>query len=94
MLRRFEREGKDGVISRHEFSTWYNGSIRTTAYFHNIIGILTETGHASADAVHVDPADFPRELDDGISTLVAVDELPEPVEGRHAASDATPWTTC
>jgi len=46
MLHRFEREGKDGVISRHEFSTWYNGSIRTTAYFHNIVGILTETGHA------------------------------------------------
>ena len=31
MQHRFEREGKDGVISRYEFSTWYNGSIRTTA---------------------------------------------------------------
>ena len=53
MQDRFEREGKDGVISRYAFSIWYNGSVRTTSYFHNIIGILTETGHASADAVHL-----------------------------------------
>ncbi len=25
------------------YSTWFNGGIRTTAHFHNIIGILTET---------------------------------------------------
>ena len=25
------------------YSTWWNGGFRTTAYFHNQIGILTET---------------------------------------------------
>ena len=45
MLERFERERKPGVVSRYQFSTWYNGSIRTAAYFHNMIGILTETWH-------------------------------------------------
>jgi len=26
-----------------DYSTWYNGGLRTTSYFHNMIGILTET---------------------------------------------------
>ena len=81
MLRRFEAEGKDGVISRHEFSTWYNGSVRTTAYFHNIIGILTETGHASATPYTYDPADFPRALDDGISMTEPSTSYPNPWKG-------------
>ena len=25
------------------YSTWWNGGLRTTAYFHNMIGLLTET---------------------------------------------------
>jgi hypothetical protein len=44
---RFEAEGKSGVISQATYSSWWNGGMRTTPYFHNIIGILTETGHAS-----------------------------------------------
>ena len=41
---RFASEGKPGVISRSgaPYSTWWNGGLRTTAYFHNMIGILTE----------------------------------------------------
>ena len=37
-------EGKTGYTSRSGsvFSTWWNGGLRTTAYFHNIIGLLTE----------------------------------------------------
>ncbi|MBA3673923.1 MAG: peptidase [Chitinophagaceae bacterium] len=37
-------EGKPGYTSRSGsvFSTWWNGGLRTTAYFHNIIGLLTE----------------------------------------------------
>jgi hypothetical protein len=81
MLRRFESEGKDGVISRHEFSTWYDGSIRTTAYFHNILGILTETGHASATPFSYSPSDFPRELDDGISMVEPSTNYPSPWKG-------------
>jgi hypothetical protein len=38
-------EGKPGVTSRSgsSYSTWFNGGLRTTTYFHNMIGILTET---------------------------------------------------
>jgi hypothetical protein len=45
MHSRFASEGKPGVTSRHgaTYSTWWNGGLRTTAYFHNMIGLLTET---------------------------------------------------
>ncbi len=45
MHQRFAFEGKPGVISRNgaPYSGWWNGGLRTTNYFHNIIGILTES---------------------------------------------------
>jgi hypothetical protein len=45
MHSRFAMEGKPGVTSRKgsSYSTWWNGGLRTTAYFHNMIGLLTET---------------------------------------------------
>ena len=44
MNSRLNTEGKPGYTSRSGsvFSTWYNGGLRTTAYFHNITGLLTE----------------------------------------------------
>ncbi len=42
IARRFVEEGKPGVISRHRFSQWWNGGMRTAPYFHNQVGILTE----------------------------------------------------
>jgi hypothetical protein len=68
MLDRFEREQKPGVISRYQFSAWYNGSIRTTAYFHNMIGILTETWHPSATPWTYDASKFAKEFSNGVST--------------------------
>ena len=45
MQARFAAEGKPGVTTRggSVYSTWWNGGLRTTAYFHNQIGLLTET---------------------------------------------------
>ncbi len=45
MHNRFVTEDKGGVVMRATtgYSTWWNGGLRTTAYFHNIIGLLTET---------------------------------------------------
>jgi hypothetical protein len=45
MHSRFIAEDKPGVTMRSNatYSTWYNGGLRTTTYFHNIIGILTES---------------------------------------------------
>ena len=45
MHRRFEAEGKRGVVTGDAatYSMWWNGGLRTTPYFHNQLGILTET---------------------------------------------------
>jgi hypothetical protein len=45
MHARFAAENKPGVVQREAagYQTWWNGGLRTTAYFHNIVGILTET---------------------------------------------------
>jgi Zinc carboxypeptidase len=45
MHSRFAMEGKGGVTSRSgaNYSTWWNGGLRTSPYFHNQIGLLTET---------------------------------------------------
>jgi hypothetical protein len=38
-------EGKPGTTMRtgSNYSTWWNGGLRTVAYFHNMVGLLTET---------------------------------------------------
>ena len=45
MHNRFVVEGKPGATMRSgaSYSTWWNGGLRTTTYFHNMIGLLTET---------------------------------------------------
>ena len=44
MHTRFDAEGKPGVTTRSgsNYSTWWNGGLRTMAYFHNQVGLLTE----------------------------------------------------
>lgn len=44
MHNRLNIEDKPGYTQRggSVFSTWYNGGLRTTTYFHNMIGLLTE----------------------------------------------------
>jgi hypothetical protein len=45
MHQRFLQENKPGFTMRSgsSYSTWWNGGLRTTGYFQNIIGILTES---------------------------------------------------
>src|SRR5688500_16368581 len=45
MHNRFVTEGKAGATMREgaNYSTWWNGGLRTTVYFHNMVGLLTET---------------------------------------------------
>jgi hypothetical protein len=55
MNQRFAAEGKPGVISRTgaPYSGWWNGGLRSTNYFHNIIGILTESfGRPEPTPIH------------------------------------------
>jgi hypothetical protein len=44
MHNRLNAEEKPGYTQRggSVYSTWYNGGLRTTTYFHNMIGLLTE----------------------------------------------------
>jgi hypothetical protein len=44
MIHRLNLEGKPGYtrLDGSVFSTWYNGGLRTTTYFHNMLGLLTE----------------------------------------------------
>jgi hypothetical protein len=45
MHSRFDAEGKPGVTTRSgsNYSTWWNGGLRTMPYFHNQVGLLTES---------------------------------------------------
>ena len=44
MVNRLNAENKPGFtrLNGAVFSTWYNGGLRTTTHFHNMIGLLTE----------------------------------------------------
>jgi len=72
MHARFARENKGGVTTRSgsSYSTWWNGGLRTTPYFHNMNGLLTETiGNPTPMQVPFLPA---KQLE--------VHDLPLPVE--------------
>jgi len=59
MMQRFLVEGKPGATCRSgaTYSTWYNGGLRTTTYYHNMIGLLTETiGHPTPMSIPFRPA--------------------------------------
>jgi Zinc carboxypeptidase len=65
MHQRFMVEGKPGAVQRAaaSYSTWFNGGVRTVAYFHNEIGILTEIiGNPTPISIPFIPA---RQLPDG-----------------------------
>jgi Zinc carboxypeptidase len=81
MTRRLEREGKRGAVSRVGFDTWWNGGMRTAPYFHNMIGILTETSHNSATPATNDPATFPKTFVNGVPTLEPTTYYPTPYLG-------------
>ncbi|RZK49070.1 MAG: peptidase [Pedobacter sp.] len=71
---RLNQEGKPGYTQRNGsvFSTWYNGGLRTTTYFHNMIGLLTEiTGNPNPSEIPLVP-----------SRLLPNSDSPNPVTPR------------
>ena len=81
ITRRLEQEGKVGAISRVSFDTWWNGGMRTAPYYHNMVGILTETAHPSATPATYDPTTFPKTFSNGVPTLEPTTYYPSPYLG-------------
>jgi hypothetical protein len=71
MHHRFLQEGKPGFTMRSgaSYSTWWNGGLRTTAYFQNIIGLLTE--------IIGNPT--PTQIPATINTILPRGDLPAPI---------------
>lgn len=74
MHQRFIVEGKGGTGMRSTagYSTWWNGGLRTTPYYHNQIGLLTETiGHPNPLEIpfvprwQISSADLPLPIEPG-----------------------------
>jgi zinc carboxypeptidase len=82
MTRRLDQEGKRGAVSRLGFDTWWNGGMRTAPYFHNMVGILTETSHASATPANYDARTFPKFFPGTtVPTLEPTTYYPSPYRG-------------
>jgi hypothetical protein len=82
MAKAFAEEGKSGVVSRMVYSTWWNGGLRTAPYFHNMIGILTETAlYKYATPKFYSAEDLPEEFKDGTSAGEPSTFYPHPWRG-------------
>ena len=62
MSNRFAMKQMPGAVSDMTFSMWWNGGMRTVPYFHNMIGLLTETSHATASPRYYDPEERPEQV--------------------------------
>jgi hypothetical protein len=71
MAKRIEERGMPGVVSRMSFTMWWNGGMRTTPYFHNMVGLLSEVGHASATPQYHDPNRLPDAFGSGSHRISA-----------------------
>ncbi len=60
MANRFAMKKMPGVISGTSYSMFWNGGMRTAPYYHNMIGILTETAHATPTPRYYDPKEKPK----------------------------------
>ncbi len=79
---RLESEGKTGAVSRLGFTAWWNGGMRTAPYFHNMVGILTETAlFRYATPRFYPPDELPAEFRDGTSSREPSMKYPMPWPG-------------
>lgn len=78
MHHRFIQEGKGGSTMRSgaSYSIWWNGGLRTTPYFHNAIGLLTEIrGGPTPEVIPFIPqrqlatTDIPMPFEPGVLTM-------------------------
>jgi hypothetical protein len=83
MANRFAMNKMPGVVSRLTFSMWWNGGMRTVPYFHNQVGILTETAHATPTPRFYPPDSMPRTVGRGVVASTSATEVfyPYPWKG-------------
>jgi hypothetical protein len=86
MANRFAMNKMPGVVSRLTFSMWWNGGMRTVPYFHNQIGILTETAHATPTPRYYPPDSMPKTVGRGVVASTGGTEVfyPYPWKGGES----------
>ncbi len=70
MANRFAMKKMGGVVSDFQYSMWWNGGMRTAPYYHNQIGILTETSHSTPTPRFYDPDSIPKTIGSRRSGMV------------------------
>ncbi|MDZ7690655.1 MAG: hypothetical protein U5K69_05885 [Balneolaceae bacterium] len=68
MATRFAVEEMPGAIADNYYTMFWNGGGRTVPYYHNQIGILTETGHRTPTPRFYDPDSLPSHVGTGTPT--------------------------
>ncbi len=81
MASRFALKNMPGVVSDVTFTMWWNGGLRTAPYFHNQIGILTETAHTTPTPRYYEPDSLPKTVGNGIPTDGTAINYPDPWKG-------------
>ncbi|MGE0772027.1 MAG: M14 metallopeptidase family protein [Cyclobacteriaceae bacterium] len=62
MANRFAMKKMPGAISQTTYEMWWNGGMRTAPYYHNQIGILTETAHTTPTPRYYPPDSLPKSV--------------------------------
>jgi hypothetical protein len=79
---RLEQEGKRGAQGYSTYSNWWDGGMRSTPCFHNIVGILTEVASGRyATPMQIDVAQLPARLASGESARLPSTWNPSPWTG-------------
>nr|WKN40121.1 M14 family metallopeptidase [Tunicatimonas sp. TK19036] len=84
MATRFAIKHMPGVVSDVSYTMWWNGGLRTAPYFHNQVGILTETAHTTPTPRYYPPDSLPKTIGNGIPTNGTAINYPYPWKGGES----------
>lgn len=84
MSKRFSLENMPGAIADNFYTMFWNGGGRTVPYYHNMIGILTETGHTTPTPRFYDPEKLPKTVAGGTPTDGTDIMYPDPWKGGES----------
>ena len=84
MTQRFAIKDMPGVVSDNRYTMFWNGGGRTTPYYHNQIGILTEVGHATPTPRYYEPDSLPAFIGARKSTDGTTITYPDPWMGGES----------